>query len=125
MPGLLVGIQDMIFSTRILGVARQAGVPARCAGNLQAFAQALRDDRPALVLLDMSDQRCPALDMLRTLRESPGGKEIPAIAFFSHVEDEVRRAAVEAGCDEVMPRSQFVQELPALVAKAQGAPPRE
>jgi CheY-like chemotaxis protein len=60
--------------------------------------------------------------MLHVLREAPERKSVPAIAFFSHVEDEVRRTAVEAGCDEAMPRSRFVQELPVLLARAAARP---
>ena len=34
------------------------------------------------------------------------------VAYGSHVDAAVLRAAREAGCDPVLPRSKFVEELP-------------
>ena len=39
------------------------------------------------------------------------------VAFGSHVEAETLRAARQAGCDRVLPRSKFVEELEADLAK--------
>jgi hypothetical protein len=46
------------------------------------------------------------------LHRPPG---VPALAFYSHVETEVRTRAEEAGFDLVVPRSRIAREGAALV----------
>lgn len=120
MPCVLAVVQDLLFATRIREAAKQAGVDVRTLATAEAVADALRSGPPALALLDLSDRRCPALECLAALRADPAGAAVPVIGFFSHVDEETRRAALAAGCHEVMPRSRFVQELPALLARARG-----
>jgi H2-forming N5,N10-methylenetetrahydromethanopterin dehydrogenase-like enzyme len=40
---------------------------------------------------------------------------IPTLAFYAHVERDVRRRAEEAGIDSVVPRSRMAREAPRLV----------
>jgi len=41
---------------------------------------------------------------------------LPTLAFYAHVEQDVRRRAEEAGIDRVVPRSRMAREAAALVA---------
>jgi hypothetical protein len=41
---------------------------------------------------------------------------LPTLAFYAHVEQDVRRKAEEAGVDRVVPRSRMARESAALVA---------
>mgnify|MGYP001615435312 CR=1 FL=1 len=118
MPYVLAAVQDMIFATRVREAARSAGVELRTAVTPAALGDALRGGAPALALFDLSDPRCPALDLLRALRADPACAAVPTVGFFSHVEEQVRLDALAAGCGEVLPRSRFVQELPAILQRA-------
>ena len=40
---------------------------------------------------------------------------LPRLGFYSHVEQDVRRSAEEAGFERVVPRSRMAREAPALV----------
>jgi hypothetical protein len=40
---------------------------------------------------------------------------VPTLAFYAHVEQDVRTRAEEAGLDRVVPRSRMAREAPALV----------
>lgn len=42
---------------------------------------------------------------------------VPTLAFYSHVEQDVRRRAEAAGIDRVVPRSRMAREAAALVAE--------
>jgi hypothetical protein len=44
---------------------------------------------------------------------SMGGPRV--VAYGSHVDTATLRAAREAGCDPVLPRSKFVEELPSAL----------
>jgi hypothetical protein len=41
--------------------------------------------------------------------------QVPSIGFYSHVDVETRRRALDAGVDLVVPRSRMARELPDLV----------
>ena len=43
------------------------------------------------------------------------GADIPRLGFYSHVEQDVRRRAEEAGFERVVPRSRMAREAAALV----------
>jgi hypothetical protein len=40
---------------------------------------------------------------------------VPALGFYSHVDVETRRLALDAGIDVVVPRSRMARELPQLI----------
>ena len=64
--------------------------------------------------------------MIRQLKADDELQKTPILAFFSHVQVELRRAAQEAGCERVLPRSEFTATLPELLgqyATTADAPP--
>jgi hypothetical protein len=62
-----------------------------------------------LLIVDLTDDVDARLD-------SAAAAGVPTLAFYSHVEQDVRRKAEEAGIDRVVPRSRMAREAPALVA---------
>jgi hypothetical protein len=57
-------------------------------------------------------------EALAALHAEAGLAALPVVGFFSHVHVERAKAAREAGCTRVLPRSAFVEQLPALLALA-------
>lgn len=109
--GLLLS-DDLIFTSRVTATACADGLtvaPAKTAAALLALA---REGTPAGVIVDLHN---PGLDLdgfLVGLRAAcPGMPRV--IAYGSHVDAARLKAARAAGCDRVMPRSQFVAELEA------------
>ncbi len=45
------------------------------------------------------------------------GKTCQIIGFLSHLQGDLKAKAVEAGCDTVMPRAAFSQNLPNLLRR--------
>jgi len=58
---------------------------------------------------------------LRTLKAGLKTKDIAAIGFVSHVQNDLIAAARDAGCDLVLARSAFVSQLPSLLQRFSGA----
>jgi DNA-binding NarL/FixJ family response regulator len=108
--GLLL-TDDMIFSSRITGTARALGlnmIVVKSEGDLVSQA---RERNPTCVILDLSIARKKMDALIRNLKE--GNFSRPRlVAYGSHVDAATLRAARDAGCDLVLPRSQFVEELP-------------
>ncbi len=109
MVGYLLS-DDLIFSSRITGVARDLGyhvTAARSAENLLLLA---REQAPRCVILDLANPGLVIADLVRQLK---GQAEPPfVVAYGSHVDAATLHQARQAGCDLVWPRSKFVQELP-------------
>jgi CheY-like chemotaxis protein len=109
-PGLLL-CDDLIFASRITGTARSLGWEVKTARSPDALVELAHRHSPGGVIVDLA---CPGLvleDLLQRLRG--GCATMPrVIAYGSHVDTEVLRAARAAGCDPVLPRSKFVEDLP-------------
>ena len=111
MSGLLLS-DDLIFTSRITGTARDLGLEMKQAASVAALKVQCTPQAPSCVIVDLSN---PGL-MIDELMAWVGRNGAPmprVIAYGSHVDTETLRKAREAGCDSVLPRSKFVEELPA------------
>ncbi|VTR91808.1 response regulator receiver protein : Uncharacterized protein OS=Isosphaera pallida (strain ATCC 43644 / DSM 9630 / IS1B) GN=Isop_0648 PE=4 SV=1: Response_reg [Gemmata massiliana] len=109
-PHGLMLCDDLIFFSRVSGAARAAGLTVRMVRTQTDLLAAVRAAAPGGVILDVHN---PGLDLPGLLTELKAACEVmPRVtAYGSHVEADVLRAARQAGCDRVLPRSQFVKEL--------------
>jgi CheY-like chemotaxis protein len=113
--GLLLS-RDLIFTSKVTGTARELGYRVMVAGNT-ALASAMIDRwRPKVVFVDLAAGELAGAPALMAFRQQAGPRT-PFVAFGSHVDTAALDAARDAGCDEVMPRSKFSAELPALVRR--------
>jgi CheY-like chemotaxis protein len=69
----------------------------------------------AFVILDLGMAETDLAAAVARLRQAAG--QLPVIAFGSHVDKARLDAARAAGCDEVLPKSRFSAELPALLRR--------
>jgi DNA-binding NarL/FixJ family response regulator len=82
-----------------------------------------RNNPPTCVIIDLSHTGLQVRELIRELKEACSSMP-RMVAYGSHVDAATLRAAREAGCDVVLPRSQFVENLPHELAawmKASGA----
>lgn len=114
--------RDLIFTSKITGTARALGARVLVAGD-PALAQAMIAQwRPAVVFADLAAGDLVAPTVLTALRRQ-AEPDTAFVAFGSHVDTQALAAARAAGCDEVMPRSRFSAELPALIRRYLGDAP--
>jgi CheY-like chemotaxis protein len=111
---------DLMFASRIGAEARAVDAPIRFARNDEKLTEILdQSESIPLALVDMAIESIdPAIAIAQLKRAHP---ESRVIAFFSHVNEDQKRAAQSAGA-ETMPRSRFVQELPGLLRGFAGDP---
>lgn len=101
-------VADLLFAARVRGSAPEA----RTAQSLPALL-AVVGPGTKLVLVDV--QARDAEEAVRQVKERVPGARV--VAFGPHVAEGALAAAREAGADVVMPRGQFVRDLPSLVAE--------
>jgi CheY-like chemotaxis protein len=111
-----VVVDDLIFLSKIEDTARMVGVPVKIAGPDQLIEDS--EGQPATaVLIDLNHRSGRALEVIRALKSESRKGTVPVLAYLSHVQTDLAAAAREAGCDLVLPRSAFVQQLPGLLRK--------
>ena len=109
LPGLLLS-DDLIFASRITGTARALGLEVRQVRVLDQLAETATRQQARCVILDLA---FPGLDLPELMRSLSEAKTVPrVVAYGSHVDAAALRAAREAGCAPVLPRSKFVEDLP-------------
>jgi CheY-like chemotaxis protein len=114
-PSILALVADLLFASRIRGVATMLGLPVATVGTPAALLNSARKERPALILIDLDARVGDAPALIRELKADPELCAIRVIAFGSHLEREVLLEARAAGADRVMARSAFVRELKDLL----------
>lgn len=103
---------DLIFFSRVAAIARAAGLIVRQARTLAAVLELVGREPPGGVIIDLHTEGLDLPQLLDGLRA--GCLAMPSTTGFgSHVEAELLKAARQAGCDRVLPRSQFVKHLEA------------
>ena len=70
---------------------------------------------PKLVIVDLNARNQP-LQAIEKLRQTQ--KDVRVVGFLSHVQTELAAQAQAAGCNEVLPRSSFTQNLAAILSAA-------
>ncbi len=114
-PLALLLSDDLLFTSRIQGTARDQRIrvrQARTAANLLSLA---REESPYCVIVDLANPGLNLVQLLADLRAI--GAPMPrVVAYGSHVDTETLRQARAAGCDPVLPRSKFVEDLPQQLA---------
>ena len=78
------------------------------------------DERPSLIIFDLNNANAKPLTLIPKLK-SKLKKGTSIIGFLSHVQGDLKQKAHEVGCDMVLPRSAFSQNLPSLLRR-HGAP---
>jgi DNA-binding NarL/FixJ family response regulator len=112
-PTALLLSDDLIFTSRVTGTARDQGgqvTPARTPDRLLALA---REQAPTCVIVDLANPGLEIGELIAALGALPHRPRV--VAYGSHVDTATLRAAREAGCDVVLPRSKFVEDLPAAL----------
>jgi CheY-like chemotaxis protein len=108
--GLLLS-DDLLFSSRITGEARNLNLVVKTARSVEILKKIVGPEDPACVFVDLSNPGLVLVDLMAWLRQS-FSKMPRVVAYGSHVEAATLHSAREAGCDEVMPRSKFVEVMP-------------
>jgi len=104
---------------KLAETAKQLGLEVKVASNADSLLQFV-EAPPELVVIDLNARSQP-LAAMRRLRELH--PRLRVIGFLSHVQTDLAAEANAAGFDEVMPRSKFSMNLPAILASA--AAPKE
>ena len=109
-------LDDLFFTVKINESAKRAGMPVEFVKN-EADALDRAQTRPALMIVDLNCRSVDPLDLIRKLKAEEGTKGVSLLGYVSHVQGELKQQAQQAGCDVVLPRSAFSQNLQQILKR--------
>jgi hypothetical protein len=113
-------IDDLFFLAKIQETARKLGVKVGFVKADKDIVSRLSDvpeaAKPSLIVFDLNNANAKPLTLIPKLKAKLK-RGTSVIGFLSHLQGDLKVKAQEAGCDMVMPRSAFSQNLPNLLRR--------
>ena len=116
---ILAIVDDLFFASKIGETARRAGVTVEFAKTEDDVLQ-MAGQRPSLIIVDLNLNSIKPLPLIAKLKSNPDLEKTSILAFVSHVQGELKQKAQKAGCDMVLARSSFSQNLPQILKRHAG-----
>ncbi|HEY6273714.1 MAG TPA: hypothetical protein VIX19_17180 [Terriglobales bacterium] len=113
-------VDDLFFLAKIQEVSRKLNVKVefikseKDLGEKQGSEEV--EEKPSLIIVDLNSNSIKPLPTISKLR-AKFKKSTSIVGFVSHVQGDLKVKAQEAGCDVVMPRSAFSQNLPNILRR--------
>jgi hypothetical protein len=113
-------IEDLFLTAKINETARKLGVKVAFVKNdKDALAELTNGEdanKPSLIVFDLNNANAKPLTTIPKIKTKLK-RTVSVIGFLSHLQGDLKAKAVEAGCDVVMPRAAFSQNLPNLLRR--------
>ena len=112
-------VEDLFFLAKIQETARKMNVKVEFVKTEKDLLDKIKEngeEKPSLLIFDLNNANIKPLVMIPKLKTKLK-KGTSFIGFLSHIQGELKLKAQEAGCDMVVPRSAFSQNLPQLLRR--------
>ena len=113
---IVAAIGDLFFTVKIRETARHAGIEVEFVKSEKDVLE-MAKTHPLLIILDLGFSTLQPIKLIGKLKSAEESKQISLIGYLSHVEGELKQKAHDAGCDMVMAKSAFSQNLPQILKR--------
>jgi len=115
---IFVFVDDLFFMAKIQETARKLNVKVNFVKTDKEVLDSVAagEGKPSLIIIDLNHHTVKPLTVIPKLK-SKFKKETNIIGFLSHLQGELKMKAHDVGCDMVLPRSAFSQNLPQLLRR--------
>jgi len=117
---VLAVVSDLFFSVKINDAAKRAGLTVEFVKDEHEVLVKAKS-HPTLIIFDLNFDSVNPLAIISKLKGSAELKNISVIGYLSHVQGELKQKAHETGCDMVLARSAFSQNLQQILKRHSGA----
>lgn len=116
---VLAVVTDLFFSVKLADAAKRAGLALEFVKDSKEVLEKA-ERQPSLIIFDLNFDAIQPLALIAKLKGNSGTKRISLIGYLSHVQGELKQQAHEAGCDMVLPRSAFSQNMSQIFKRHAG-----
>lgn len=117
-PVVIAMVADLMMRSRLEEGLRIAGYRLRAVGGPTRLAEALGEQTPVCVLIDLEVAGDDPVAVIESLRADEATREIPVAAFAGHTREDLLDRARAAGADSVVARGQAAMSTGKVVAGA-------
>ena len=107
---VLAAVNNLFFVGKLQAAALQASVELTFVSSPDDLVEKARSGAE-LIVFDLGDHEVGALEAIKKLKSRPETGAVPTLGFFRHTQPDIAELAREAGCEKVMPRSEFSAHL--------------
>jgi CheY-like chemotaxis protein len=116
---ILAVLDDLFFTVKINESAKRAGLPVEFIKSERDVLEKAKA-HPALIIIDLNYAGIDSLKLVQDLKAAEDTKRVRLLGYLSHVQGELKLKAQEAGCNMVLARSAFSQNLPQILKRHAG-----
>jgi len=116
---VLAVVSDLFFSVKLSEAAKRCGLALEFVKDPEELLEKAKE-KPTLIVFDLNFDAGEPLRLIASLKGQPATKGISLLGFVSHVQGELKQSAQEAGCDMVLARSAFSQNLTQIFKRHSG-----
>jgi CheY-like chemotaxis protein len=117
---ILAVLEDLLFTVKINESAKRAGLPVDFVKSEVDVLDKAKA-KPALIVIDLNYQGIDPLKLIQKLKADEETRRISLLGYLSHIQVDLKREAQEAGCNTVLARSAFSQNLLQILKRHAGA----
>jgi PleD family two-component response regulator len=107
---VLAVVNDLFFSVKISEAAKRNGLALEFVKESGQVIEKARQ-RPSLIVFDLNFEAVDPLKLIAELKSSADTKSVSLLGYLSHLQSELKVQAQDAGCDMVLARSAFSQNM--------------
>jgi CheY-like chemotaxis protein len=116
---VLAVVNDLFFSVKITDAAKRSGMELEFVKDSAAVIEKAKT-QPSLIIFDLNFDAVDPLDLIGRLKTEQNTRGISLIGYLSHIQGELKLQAQEAGCDMVLARSAFSQNMSQIFKRHAG-----
>lgn len=109
-------LDDLFFTVKIMDAAKRAGLTLVVVKS-ETDAMIRAKEQPELIILDLNCNAVDTMKLIAQLKADESTRGVDLVGYVSHVQGDVKQAAQEAGCNMVLARSAFSQNLPQIMKR--------
>jgi DNA-binding NarL/FixJ family response regulator len=113
MARVVAHVPDLLFGSKVQGMLSAAGHDVALVGSEPEVRERIAGCD--VLVVDLTADDVPGIALLEGLQVDGAVGAARTLAFYSHVDADVRKHAIAAGFDLVVPRSRMAREGAALV----------
>lgn len=117
---MMAVVSDLFFTVKINDAAKRAAMQTEFLLEPSQVMARVAEHQPALIILDLNFDAANPLQLIQQLKADANLKSINLIGYLSHIQAELKQKAQEAGCDMVMAKSAFSQNIQQILKRYSG-----
>jgi PleD family two-component response regulator len=107
---VLAVVNDLFFSVKISEAAKRNGLALEFVKESGEVLEKAKG-KPSLIVFDLNFDAVDPLELITKLKASADTKGVSLLGYLSHLQSELKVKAQDAGCDMVLARSAFSQNM--------------